>query len=143
MIGKLNKIGENWTVLYNAASQDNIKSPSVISNARNYKNLPLYPGPFPLPEGVFIDDVLVEGNEVHFEIVESDEQDRYANGEWARSYSTVKYAKLMFNHLVKDHDYLPGLLDQFDESGELDPNEWSALDLLAWLSLNKFKIVKK
>ena len=41
-------------------------------------------------------------------------------------------------------DYLPGFIDQFGDGplGELDPNEWTALDFLEWLQINNFKIIK-
>jgi hypothetical protein len=43
-----------------------------------------------------------------------------------------------------ERDYLQGFIDQFGDGplGELDPNEWTALDFLEWLKLNKYKIVK-
>ena len=43
-----------------------------------------------------------------------------------------------------DRDYLQGFIDQFGDGplGELDPNEWTALDFLRWLKLNGYKIVK-
>lgn len=128
MIGTLHKIGEKWVVRYPEGHDD----------------LPLWPGPFPLPQGVFIDDVLIDSNEVHFGIIESDTQDRYSNGDWARSYSTVKYAKLTFNHLKQEHNFLPGFVNQFDPTdGELDDTAWTAYRFLIWLTINNFKIVKK
>jgi len=41
-------------------------------------------------------------------------------------------------------DCLPGFIDQFGDGplGELDPNEWTALDFLEWLKLNNYKIIK-
>lgn len=42
------------------------------------------------------------------------------------------------------NDYLPNFIKQFDpEEGELNVDDWSALDFLAWLEINGFKIVKK
>jgi hypothetical protein len=43
-----------------------------------------------------------------------------------------------------EQDYLQGFIDQFGDGplGELDPNEWTALDFLEWLKLNKYKIIK-
>ena len=43
------------------------------------------------------------------------------------------------------NDYLPGFIDQFGDGplGELDPEEWGALDFLRWLEINNYKIVKK
>lgn len=59
-----------------------------------HKGLPLHPGPWPLPEGILIDDILVEGKEVEFEIkevyVEPDESIHCNRG------ADVKYAKLIF-----------------------------------------------
>jgi hypothetical protein len=47
--------------------------------------------------------------------------------------------------MEKQHDYLNGFIEQFSDGplGELDPNNWTALDFLMWLELNNFKIVKK
>lgn len=43
----------------------------------------------------------------------------------------------------KNYNYLPGFINQFDpKEGELDEKEWTALDFLTWLKLNKFKIIK-
>jgi len=43
-----------------------------------------------------------------------------------------------------ERDYLQGFIDQFGDGplGELDPDEWTALDFLEWLKLNKYKIIK-
>lgn len=46
---------------------------------------------------------------------------------------------------IKEHDYLQGFINQFQEGGEhqeLSNNEWNVSDFLHWLKLNKFKIVK-
>lgn len=41
------------------------------------------------------------------------------------------------------HNYLPGFIKQFDpEEGELIVEDWTAVQFLKWLELNKFKIVK-
>jgi hypothetical protein len=42
------------------------------------------------------------------------------------------------------NDYLPGFIDQFGDGplGELDPEEWGALEFLRWLELNNYKVVK-
>jgi len=41
------------------------------------------------------------------------------------------------------YDYLPNFIKQFDpEEGELIIEDWSAVQFLKWLELNKFKIVK-
>jgi hypothetical protein len=44
-----------------------------------------------------------------------------------------------------EQDYLQGFIDQFGDGplGELDPDEWTALDFLEWLKLNKYKIIKE
>ena len=41
-------------------------------------------------------------------------------------------------------DYLPGFIDQFGDGplGELNPDDWDALQFLRWLKLNNFKIIK-
>lgn len=42
-----------------------------------------------------------------------------------------------------NHNYLPGFIQQFNpEDGELNNKDWSAVDFLKWLELNKFKIIK-
>jgi len=45
----------------------------------------------------------------------------------------------------EEHSYLQGFIDQFDdgELGELDSNEWDALQFLEWLKLNNYEIIKK
>jgi len=42
------------------------------------------------------------------------------------------------------HDYLPGFIDQFGDGplGELNPDDWDALQFLRWLKLNNYKIIK-
>lgn len=42
------------------------------------------------------------------------------------------------------NDYLPGFIDQFGDGplGELNPDDWDALQFLRWLQLNNFKIIK-
>ena len=44
-----------------------------------------------------------------------------------------------------DQDYLPSFIDQFGDGtlGELNPEDWDALEFLEWLELNNYKIVKK
>ena len=44
-----------------------------------------------------------------------------------------------------EHNYLQGFINQFgdDPLGELDPEEWGALEFLRWLELNNYKIIKK
>jgi hypothetical protein len=43
-----------------------------------------------------------------------------------------------------EYDYLPGFIDQFGDGplGELNPDDWDALQFLRWLKLNKYKIIK-
>jgi hypothetical protein len=43
-----------------------------------------------------------------------------------------------------EQDYLQGFINQFGDGplGELDPDKWTALDFLAWLKLNNYKIIK-
>jgi hypothetical protein len=43
-----------------------------------------------------------------------------------------------------EYNYLPGFIDQFGDGplGELDPEEWDALQFLRWLELNNYKIIK-
>lgn len=47
--------------------------------------------------------------------------------------------------MTEEHSYLQGFIDQFGdgELGELDPNEWNALQFLEWLKLNNYEIIKK
>jgi len=42
------------------------------------------------------------------------------------------------------HDYLPGFIEQFGDGplGELNPDDWDALQFLRWLKLNNYKIIK-
>ena len=41
------------------------------------------------------------------------------------------------------YNYLPGFIKQFDpEKGELNVEEWSAIQFLKWLELNEFNIIK-
>jgi hypothetical protein len=44
-----------------------------------------------------------------------------------------------------EHNYLPGFINQFGDGplGELDPEEWGALEFLRWLEINNYKIIKK
>jgi hypothetical protein len=41
-------------------------------------------------------------------------------------------------------DYLPGFINQFGDGplGELNPEQWDALEFLRWLKLNNYKIIK-
>ena len=45
----------------------------------------------------------------------------------------------------EEHSYLQGFINQFGTGvlGELDPNEWDALQFLEWLKLNNYEIIKK
>ena len=45
----------------------------------------------------------------------------------------------------EEHYYLQGFINQFGDSnlGELDPEEWNALEFLEWLKLNNYEIIKK
>lgn len=46
-------------------------------------------------------------------------------------------------HKQEQHDFLPGFINQFDpKEGEIDGEEWTAIQFIKWLELNKFKIVK-
>jgi hypothetical protein len=41
------------------------------------------------------------------------------------------------------HNYLPGFIKQFNpEEGELIAENWTAVEFLRWLELNKFHIIK-
>ena len=71
--------------------------------------------------------------------------------EWYRSddYSReeITAARDGFKRGVKwmkeQHDFLPGFINQFDpKEGEIDGEEWTAIQFIKWLELNKFKIVK-
>ena len=43
----------------------------------------------------------------------------------------------------EQHDFLPGLIKQFNpKEGEINGEEWTAVQFLKWLDLNKFKIIK-
>ena len=63
------------------------------------------------------------------------------------SMTDTKAFKLIFGDMQdaqeENHNYLPGFIQQFDpEEGELNNKDWSAVDFLKWLELNKFKIIK-
>jgi len=38
--------------------------------------------------------------------------------------------------------FIDGFINQFGDSGELDPKEWNALEFLKWLKINNFDIIK-
>ena len=42
--------------------------------------------------------------------------------------------------IIDNYNYIDSFFDQFEE--ELDVDKWNAIDLLKWLKLNKFKIIK-
>jgi hypothetical protein len=48
------------------------------------------------------------------------------------------------NEIETEYNYLPGFIDQFGDGplGELDPEEWGALEFLRWLEINNYKIIK-
>lgn len=97
MKGKITKTDQGWMVRY---------IDSVLSDmgTRTYydKELPLHPDDVKQinKDAQVFDNIearIAAYPDVEFEIVEEDEQDRYTNGEWARSYSTYTYAKLVNN----------------------------------------------
>jgi hypothetical protein len=49
------------------------------------------------------------------------------------------------NEIELEKNYLPEFIDQFGDGplGELDPEEWGALEFLRWLEINNYKIIKK
>ena len=51
----------------------------------------------------------------------------------------------IFNIMEEEYDYLNGFIEQFGDGslGELNPNDWTALEFLLWLEINDFKLVKK
>ena len=57
--GKLKKVDDQWVIEH--AGYDDFGMPVVGIET------PLFPGPFPLPEGVYIDEILMEGKEYDFE----------------------------------------------------------------------------
>ena len=57
--GKLKKVDDQWVIEH--AGYDDFGMPIVGIET------PLFPGPFPLPRGVFIDEILIEGKEYDFE----------------------------------------------------------------------------
>jgi hypothetical protein len=48
------------------------------------------------------------------------------------------------NEIETEYNYLPGFINQFGDGplGELDPEEWGALEFLRWLEINNYKIIK-
>jgi len=57
--GKLKKVQDQWVIEH--SGYDDFGMPVVGIES------PLFPGPFPLEEGVYIDEILVEGKEYDFE----------------------------------------------------------------------------
>lgn len=57
--GKLKKVEDQWVIEH--AGYDDFGMPIVGIET------PLFPGPFPLPRGVYIDEILIEGKEYDFE----------------------------------------------------------------------------
>jgi hypothetical protein len=57
--GKLKKVDDQWVIEH--AGYDDFGMPIVGIET------PLFPGPFPLPGGVYIDEILIEGKEYDFE----------------------------------------------------------------------------
>ena len=85
MKGKIHKTEQGWVVEYAKHAElplhpDDVKQ--INRDAQVFDNIEARIAAYP---------------DVEFEIVEEDEQDRYTNGEWARSYSTYTYAKLVNN----------------------------------------------
>jgi hypothetical protein len=52
-------------------------------------------------------------------------------------------AEINFNN--SESDYLDGFINQFGDGplGELDAEEWGALEFLQWLKVNNYKITKE
>lgn len=66
---------------------------------------------------------------------------------WLQNLSVYKCLEFMYfeeiNQEPKPYNFLPGFVKQFDpKNGEIDGEEWSAIQLLQWLELNKFKLIK-
>jgi len=57
--GKIRNINGEWRVEHSGYDFTGMPVVGMLT--------PLFPGPFPLPEGVYIDDILVEGKEFEFE----------------------------------------------------------------------------
>lgn len=81
--GKLHKIEDTWIVEY--SDYDFTGMPVVGTQ------IPLHPGPLPLPEGMGIDDYLYEGHEIDFVVV---------NGS---SLGIVEYAKPIIPKIVPNN----------------------------------------
>jgi len=89
-ISKDKTLVKSWVVWYNEQPDG--------GNLSFVDSLPLHPDDVNLMvfRGSLLNDQhIMHGTEVDFEIVEEEEQDKYSNGEWARSYSTITYAKLI------------------------------------------------
>jgi hypothetical protein len=86
MIGKLNKVDGNWVVEY----------PKHPTSHKIYETATLQLHPDDVKTCNDYGDYSVDwiGKEVKFDIVEVTKQHQYTNGEWARSYQEIKYAKL-------------------------------------------------
>ena len=57
---------------------------------------------------------------------------------------TVKIVETEKDVIEIQPDYLQGFIDQFGDGplGELNPDDWDALEFLRWLKLNKYKIIR-
>jgi hypothetical protein len=57
---------------------------------------------------------------------------------------TVKVVETEKGGVEIQPDYLQGFIDQFGDGplGELNPDDWDALNFLMWLELNNYKIIK-
>jgi hypothetical protein len=57
---------------------------------------------------------------------------------------TVKIVETEKDAIEIQPDYLQGFIDQFGDGplGELNPDDWDALEFLRWLKLNKYKIIR-
>ena len=73
--------------------------------------------------------------------------ENYITDCWLQDLSVYKCLEFMYfevkNQETNPHNFLPGFVKQFEpKNGEIDGEEWSAIQLLQWLELNKFKLIK-
>lgn len=61
--GRLKKVEDEWFIEHSV--KDDYKKNIIALKT------PLFPGPFPLEEGVYIDEILIEGKEYEFELIKN------------------------------------------------------------------------
>jgi hypothetical protein len=68
------------------------------------------------------------------------------DGEKAASAVNSFIAGALWHANKEVHDHLPGFIEQFKPGGDLQElvdDDWTVSSFLSWLSINRFKIIKK